>query len=144
MSETCSACAGTGQLHRQDCGAHGLTVGCGDCGGSGGWGKCSHCDNPVRLKHGILCASCIADEIDGYDYDEDANDCANCGGEGFTYGCSWDWQCDTWDGDSCLCTRRCEWCQPLKPDELAERAKLQQLLADALAQPKPTGGHNAD
>jgi len=73
VTETCSTCAGTGQLHRQDCGAHGLTVGCGDCGGSGGWGKCSHCDNPVRLKHGILCASCIADEIDSYDYDEDGD-----------------------------------------------------------------------
>lgn len=42
----------------------------------------------------------------------DDNDCANCGGEGFTYGCSWDWQCDTYDeGEgTCLCTRPCEWC----------------------------------
>ena len=49
-----------------------------------------------------------------WDYEE--NDCHNCGGEGFVYGCSWDWQCDTWDGDSCLCTRPCEWCHPHKPD----------------------------
>jgi len=42
-------------------------------------------------------------------YDQfDDNDCANCGGEGFVYGCSWDWQCDTYDeGEgTCLCTRR--------------------------------------
>lgn len=49
-------------------------------------------------------------------YDDDLDDgfCANCGGEGFTYGCSWDWQCDTWDeGEgTCLCTRRCDWCRP--------------------------------
>lgn len=38
-------------------------------------------------------------------------DCSNCDGEGVVYGCSWDWQCDTWDGDSCLCERPCEWCQ---------------------------------
>lgn len=47
------------------------------------------------------------------DYDDDdRGDCWNCGGEGFTYGCSWDWQCDTYiEGEgTCLCTRRCEWC----------------------------------
>jgi len=65
-----------------------------------------------------------------------AVDCANCGGEGFTYGCGWDWQCDTWDGDSCLCTRRCEWCQPLSPSEQTQREALRQVMADALTQPK--------
>lgn len=47
------------------------------------------------------------------DYD-DHGECANCGGEGFTYGCSWDWQCDTYDeGEgTCLCERRCGWCNP--------------------------------
>lgn len=68
------------------------------------------------------------------DYDD--HDCANCGGEGFTYGCSWDWQCDTWDGDSCLCTRRCEWCVHLTPAETPERHALQQVIADAFATPK--------
>ena len=48
--------------------------------------------------------------------DYDGEDCWNCGGEGFVYGCSWDWQCDTWDGDSCLCTRPCEICHPPKHD----------------------------
>lgn len=75
------------------------------------------------------------------DFDDDSTDCANCGGEGFTYGCSWDWQCDTWDGDSCLCTRRCEWCQPLTEAEKAEQQKLRELLASALSgehKPKET------
>lgn len=125
MGETgkCNTCGGTGQLHRQDCGSHGLTVGCSECGGSGGWGKCSHCDNAIRIKHGDLCGSCIADEIDFFD--DNANDCANCGGEGFTYGCGWDWQCDTYDqGEgTCLCTRRCEWCQPLTPAEVRATPK---------------------
>lgn len=49
------------------------------------------------------------------DYDDDP-ECWNCGGEGYVYGCSWDWQCDTWDGDSCLCTRPCHICYPPKDD----------------------------
>lgn len=69
------------------------------------------------------------------DYDDE--DCANCGGEGFTYGCSWDWQCDTYDeGEgTCLCTRRCEWCNPpkLTDAEKRERDELCQILADALS-----------
>jgi hypothetical protein len=73
-------------------------------------------------------------EID--DYDDDSTDCANCGGEGFAYGCSWDWQCDTYDeGEgTCLCTRRCEWCNPPKPTPESEA--LRQVLAAALAQPE--------
>jgi hypothetical protein len=56
-----------------------------------------------------------AKQPDEWDYDE--NDCANCGGEGFTYGCSWDWQCETYDeGEgTCLCIRRCEWCAATPP-----------------------------
>ena len=76
---------------------------------------------------------------DAYDdYDDDACECANCGGEGFTYGCSWDWQCDTYDeGEgTCLCTRRCEWCNPLTSAELAERNKLRDVVATALAKDK--------
>ena len=76
------------------------------------------------------------------DYDDDCVECANCGGEGFTYGCSWDWQCDTYDeGEgTCLCTRRCDWCNPekLTPEQEAERAALRQVLADALNTPKET------
>lgn len=59
-------------------------------------------------------------------YDED---CWNCGGEGYVYGCSWDWQCDTWDGDSCLCARPCHICHPPKPDPA-----MQAVLAAALAE----------
>lgn len=89
---------------------------------------CERCDTPVDC-HSVLCAACIADEMDF-----DDNDCANCGGEGFTYGCDWDWQCDTYDeGEgTCLCTRRCEWCQPPTPAEQAEAAKLREVLATAL------------
>lgn len=79
-----------------------------------------------------------------YAYDDDYEDghCANCGGEGFTYGCSWDWQCDTYDeGEgTCLCTRRCEWCNPrqLTAAEQQERDALRALLAKALTeQPEP-------
>lgn len=44
---------------------------------------------------------------------DDDGGCFQCDGEGFVYGgCGWDWQCDTWDGDSCLCTRRCDFCNP--------------------------------
>jgi len=96
-------------LYRQDCGSHSITLPCPDC------------------------------LIDAHDYyDDEANDCANCGGEGFTYGCAWDWQCDTYDeGEgTCLCTRRCEWCQPLTADENREREKLRDILATALARDK--------
>lgn len=72
------------------------------------------------------------------DFDEHDNECGNCGGEGFTYGCSWDWQCETYDeGEgTCLCTRRCEWCNPPTAEELAERQKLRDVLATALAKDK--------
>lgn len=48
--------------------------------------------------------------------DDDEHGCGNCGDEGFVTGCSWDWQCDTYDeGEgTCLCTRRCDWCNPAK------------------------------
>jgi hypothetical protein len=73
--------------------------------------------------------------------EEDDGFCANCGGNGFTYGCSWDWQCDTYDeGEgTCLCTRHCDWCNPAKPT--AETAQLQAVLASALAQ-TPSGDSN--
>ena len=80
--------------------------------------RCERCDKPVEHKHGDLCAACIADDMDYDDMDYDDNDCANCGGEGFTYGCSWDWQCDTYDAGegTCLCTRPCEWCAAARQD----------------------------
>lgn len=62
-----------------------------------------------------------------WDYEED--DCANCHGDGFVYGCSWDWQCSTYDeGEgTCLCARRCDWCSPSKP-----APELRAVLAEAL------------
>jgi hypothetical protein len=73
-------------------------------------------------------------DLDPYWGYED-EDCWNCGGEGYVYGCSWDWQCDTWDGDSCLCSRRCDVCNPAKltPEEQQQRAELQQALAEGIA-----------
>ena len=62
---TCPRCHGITVLYRQDCGSHGLSLPCPDC--------------PIAVHD---------------DYDDLTTDCANCGGEGFTYGCSWDWQCD--------------------------------------------------
>lgn len=42
----------------------------------------------------------------------DDGECFQCGGEGYFYGCSWDWQCDTYDDGegTCLCSRRCDVC----------------------------------
>ena len=73
----------------------------------------------------------------GDDFDYDEHDCANCGGEGFTYGCSWDWQCDTYDeGEgTCLCTRPCDWCSP-HPYDPALRA----VIADALSRDSDGSG----
>jgi hypothetical protein len=61
------------------------------------------------------------------EYDDEH--CGNCGGEGFVYGCSWDWQCDTYDvGEgTCLCTRPCDWCGPR-----ARSPELDAILAAAL------------
>ena len=79
----------------------------------------------------------IPDADPYWDYDE--GDCHNCGGEGFVYGCSWDWQCDTWDGESCLCTRPCEWCHPPKPNpELS--AILARAIDAAQVDGNPKGG----
>jgi hypothetical protein len=81
-----------------------------------------------------------AREDDPY-WDYDDEECGNCGGEGFVYGCSWDWQCDTYDeGEgTCLCTRRCDWCCPAKPDP-----ELQAVLAKAIeAQRAATGNTDA-
>lgn len=85
-------------------------------------------------------ARCENWQDDYYDQFDDCNDCANCGGEGFVYGCSWDWQCDTYDeGEgTCLCTRPCDWCNPRKPTEQEE--KLRQILADALNAPARQDG----
>lgn len=69
--------------------------------------------------------------VEGVDYDDDCGECWNCGGEGFVYGCSWDWQCDTWDGDSCLCTRPCHICHPPKDDP-----EMRRLMGELLATPK--------
>ena len=67
-------------------------------------------DTMTPLVERIEAAS---DEPDPY-WDCAEGECANCGGEGFTLGCSWDWQCNTYEAGegTCLCTRRCDWCSP--------------------------------
>lgn len=74
----------------------------------------------------------MGEEDDYDDYDDGA--CYECGGEGFVYGCSWDWQCDTYDAGegSCLCTRRCPLCYPPKRDQA-----LDAVLSEALAKDHP-------
>lgn len=69
------------------------------------------------------------------DYEDEG--CWNCGDEGYVYGCSWDWQCDTYDeGEgTCLCTRRCSICNPTKPN-----AELQTVLSKALSTHPDKGG----
>lgn len=68
-----------------------------------------------------------------WDDDYDESECWNCSGEGFVYGCSWDWQCDTYDDGegTCLCTRNCDVCRPTKPDP-----ELSRVLAEILAKPE--------
>ena len=75
--QKCERCSGFGTLHRQDCGSHSLTVGCPDCGGTGGRCKCERCDTLIKHRHGSLCAACIADDMDydpvvdgRYEFDE--------------------------------------------------------------------------
>lgn len=83
-------------------------------------------------------AASASGEDEHDDFDECGIGCWNCDGEGYVYGCSWDWQCDTWDGDSCLCSRRCEVCNPVKltAEQEAERKALGEILAAAVAQAK--------
>lgn len=63
------------------------------------------------------------------DYDDyfDDGDCPNCGGEGHVFDC-WDGFCENADIGCKLCTSRCDWCNPAKPNPA-----LQKVLADALA-----------
>lgn len=74
-----------------------------------------------------------ASEYDDHGIGYEDDHCGNCGDEGVVYGCSWDWQCDTYDeGEgTCLCTRQCDVCHPSKPDPA-----LQAVLAEALAAPQ--------
>lgn len=90
---------------------------------------CERCDTVTTYQ---LCDRCSADE-----YDEDDSGCANCNGEGVVYGCSWDWQCSTYDeGEgTCLCERPCDWCRPSKPNP-----ELQQVREDLLKAAGDEGG----
>lgn len=67
------------------------------------------------------------EDIDDYDFDYDDNECWNCGGEGFVSICFTEYACIYPDEGCNECTRRCDVCQPRKPDPA-----LQQVLADAL------------
>lgn len=62
-------------------------------------------------------------EIDRDPFDDEG--CWQCGGEGYLLGCSWDWQCDTYDAGegACLCERVCDICNPRTPDPIAKAAQ---------------------
>lgn len=48
------------------------------------------------------------------DYQNDDDDCPNCGGEGFYYSCDEEFACIDPEGGCDLCMRRCDWCNPVK------------------------------
>lgn len=73
------------------------------------------------------------------DYDDYYDDCANCGGDGFVAHCFTEYACMYPDEGCSLCMRRCEFCQPLTAAEIAERDKLRDILATALAKDKSAG-----
>ena len=71
-----------------------------------------------RSHNGLGAAGRVCDclpDLHAYD-DYDAPGCGQCDGEGWVHGCSWEWQCDTYDPEygECLCTRRCEFCNSPK------------------------------
>lgn len=76
-----------------------------------------------------------ADDLDTY-YDYEESECYNCGGEGFYSSCMTEYACMYPDEGCDLCTRRCDVCQPRKPNP-----ELQQVLADALDATKDTPAH---
>lgn len=47
-------------------------------------------------------------------YEDDFNDCPNCGGEGVVYSCQDEIGCVDPESGCDLCERRCDWCQPRK------------------------------
>ena len=82
-----------------------------------------------RLGHTASVPDACYSHLSEDDFDYDLGDCWNCGGEGWVYGCSWDWQCDTYDDGegTCLCTRPCHFCFPPRPDP-----ELDRILAQAI------------
>ena len=94
----------------------------------------------MRVRRSGKLEHVVTSNISETDDEFDDNECANCGGEGFTLGCSWDWQCDTYDSGegTCLCERPCDWCRPRKPDP-----ELQKVLAYVLAPSPPLAREKA-
>lgn len=54
------------------------------------------------------------EQIDAQMFEDD--DCANCGGEGYTHDC-FDGFCLDADEGCDLCTRRCDWCNSAVRDQ---------------------------
>lgn len=68
-------------------------------------------------------------ELDDYDDGE----CWQCGGEGRVAGTCIDGCCLEQDDPECpYCSRRCDVCQPLTPEQIKRRDELRQVIADAL------------
>jgi alpha-D-ribose 1-methylphosphonate 5-phosphate C-P lyase len=57
-----------------------------------------------------------------FEFDETDDTCPNCGGEGVYYDCMDEIGCIDPESGCDLCARRCDWCNPRKP-QTAERQK---------------------
>ncbi len=57
--------------------------------------------------------------IEHCDFEDDADECPNCGGEGWVSGCFEEWVCRCPDEGCERCMRRCDWCAP-SPAKLLE------------------------
>jgi hypothetical protein len=51
-----------------------------------------------------------------HDDDLDGDTCPNCGGDGYVYNCFEEYACVDPEGGCDLCMRRCDWCNPRKPN----------------------------
>ncbi|MGM5018685.1 hypothetical protein [Tardiphaga sp. 367_B4_N1_1] len=84
----------------------------------------------------------MSDPHDHYHDDFDDGDCWNCGGEGRVNHCIDGCCVDTDDIYCDYCSKRCDVCQPVKPNP-----ELQQILKDALDEasaivPHDEGAHD--
>lgn len=53
--------------------------------------------------------------VEFFDFEDDY--CPNCGGEGVIYMCHSEYACIDPEGGCDMCERRCDWCQPTRPQQ---------------------------
>lgn len=87
----------------------------------------------IEIESGDLCKQCL---IDAWTDDHD-DECGQCDGSGFWYHCI-DGCCINAEEGCDMCARRCDFCNPFKPtpEQADERAKLGQILAEAIEKNK--------